>query len=78
MLSLLGAARRGAGRPAAVAPQQDLNSVRKEISTLQQDIARKEAERQTAGEIAKSEQALQATHQVLNERRRSRMPAAAS
>lgn len=54
--------------PPAAAPQQNLNSVRKEISTLQQDIARKEAERQqTAGEIAKSEQALQATHQVLNE-----------
>lgn len=49
-------------------PQQNLNSVRKEISTLQQDIARKEAARQqSAGEIAKSEQALQATHQVLSE-----------
>ena len=50
------------------APQQDLNSVRKEISTLQKDIARKEAERQqTASEVAKSEQALQATTRVLND-----------
>ncbi|MDC7711358.1 murein hydrolase activator EnvC family protein [Vogesella indigofera] len=68
-LSLLGALCAVAqAAPPAAAPQQDLNTVRKEISSLQQDIARKEAERQqTAGEIAKSEQALQATHQVLNE-----------
>ncbi|MDC7708780.1 murein hydrolase activator EnvC family protein [Vogesella indigofera] len=68
-LSLLGALCGVAqAAPPVAAPQQDLNTVRKEISSLQQDIARKEAERQqTAGEIAKSEQALQATHQVLNE-----------
>ncbi|WP_229799639.1 murein hydrolase activator EnvC family protein [Vogesella fluminis] len=69
MLSLLGALCGVAqAAPTEAAPQQDLNNVRKEISSLQQDIARKEAERQqTAGEIVKSEQALQATHQVLNE-----------
>lgn len=50
------------------APQQDLQNVRKEITTLQKDIAQKEAERKkTAGEIAQSDQALQATHQALNQ-----------
>ncbi len=49
------------------APQQDLQSVRKAITTLQQDIAQKEAARQqTASAIAQSEEALEATHEALN------------
>ena len=49
------------------APQQDLQSVRKAITTLQQDIAQKEAARkQTATAIAESEEALEATHAALN------------
>ena len=49
------------------APQQDLQSVRKAITTLQQDIAQKEAARQqTASAIAESEEALAATHEALN------------
>lgn len=49
------------------APQQDLQSVRKAITTLQQDIAQKEAARkQTASAIAESEEALEAAHAALN------------
>jgi len=49
------------------APQQDLQSVRKAITTLQQDIAQKEAARkQTATAIAESEEALEETHAALN------------
>lgn len=49
------------------APQQDLQSVRKAITNLQQDIAQKEAARkETASAIAESEEALEATHAALN------------
>ncbi|MEQ6291647.1 murein hydrolase activator EnvC family protein [Vogesella sp. GCM10023246] len=72
LLSLLAAAANvaaatGKPQPDPAAPQRDLQAVRKEITTLQQDIAKKEVVRQQAASaIAESEEALQETHQALS------------